>query len=319
LRIFITGGTGFLGSHLIKQLVQAGYDDIRALYRDKQKISQESKITWIEGDILDAPLLEEVMIGVDWVFHCAAVVSFDPRDFKQMYQANAEGTANVVNMALEAGVKKFIHVSSVAAIGRNEKEPIVTEQTKWIRSPLNTHYAESKYQAEQEVWRGAAEGLNVVVVNPGVILGMQSMERGTGRMFNQVNKGLRFYTRGNNGFVDVNDVAKFMILLAESDIIEKRFILVGENLPYKHVFELIAKALHKKAPDIQVTPLIAAIAWRVEWLKSRFSNKRPLITKETAMTSAHSFFYENAQSLAAFQNFKYTPIEKVINEIGKQL
>ena len=277
------------------------------------------KVTWVEGDVLDAPFLENILRGyhIQQIYHCAAVVSFDPRDREEMYRVNVVGTENVVNAALEVGIEKLVYASSIAAIGRVEHEPWVRETNKWQRSPLNSHYAISKYQAEQEVWRGIAEGLTAAMVNPTVILGAQFWEQGTGRLFKQVWEGLRFYTEGSTGYVDVRDVVVFMVKLMASPIDNQRFVLNGENMKYKMMFDKIALIFNKKTASIRVIPLLAQLAWRVEWLKSRFSGRRPLITKETARTSATTFYFDNQKSLSVFPDFTYSDISKTIEETAQ--
>jgi dihydroflavonol-4-reductase len=329
--ILITGATGFVGSYLTRFLVKMGYTRIVAMKRATSRMEMVAevvdKVQWVEGDVLDVPFLDKILRGykITHIFHCAAVVSFNPRNREEMYDINVNGTANLVNAALESGVEKFIHVSSIAAIGRVKNEVQVSETNKWQRSPLNSHYAISKYLGEQEVWRGIAEGLNAAIVNPSVILGSQFWGSGTGKLFEQVWKGLRFYTEGVTGYVDVRDVVRFMVLLMNSEIENlpdglsgKRFLLNGENLPYKILFEHIADVLGKKHATIRVTPFLREVAWRVEWLKSKITGISPLITKETAQTSGTTFYFNNEKSLKSFPTFHYTPIEQTINETGEQ-
>ncbi|MDZ7879988.1 MAG: NAD-dependent epimerase/dehydratase family protein [Saprospiraceae bacterium] len=322
--ILITGATGFVGSYLTRYLVKKGYTNLICMKRASSRMDLVADITdrvkWEEGDVRDMPFLEDILRGyaVKQIFHCAGVVSYDARDREEMYDINAAGTANIVNAALANDIEKLIHVSSIAAIGRVENQNTISENSKWQRSDLNTHYAISKYQAEQEVWRGIAEGLSAAIVNPSVILGAQFWEHGTGKLFQQVWTGLRFYTEGATGYVDVRDVVQFMEKLMVSDIESQRFILNGENWTYKMMFENIADALQKRRATIPVTPFIRQVAWRVEWLRSLVTKKRPLITKETARTSATTFFFKNEKSLAAFLDFKYTPITQIIEETAQQ-
>lgn len=322
--ILITGATGFVGSYLTRFLVKNGYTNIVCMKRATSRMDLVAevadKVTWVEGDVLDVPFLENILRGyhIQQIYHCAAVVSFDPRDREEMYRINVEGTENIVNAALEVGIEKLIYTSSIAAIGRVEHEPWIRETNKWQRSPLNSHYSISKFQAEQEVWRGIAEGLTAAMVNPTVILGSQFWEQGTGRLFKQVWEGLRFYTEGATGYVDVRDVVVFMVKLMESPIENQRFVLNGENMKYKTMFDKIAQIFNKKTASIAVTPLLAQIAWRVEWVKSRFTGRRPLITQETARTSATTFYFDNKKSLAAFSDFKYTDISATIEETAQQ-
>ncbi len=322
--ILITGATGFVGSYLTRFLVKKGYINLVCTKRATSPMDlvadAADRVKWVEGDVRDVPFLAEILekYQIRQIYHCAAIVSFDPRDREEMYEINATGTANIVDAALEYGIEKLVYVSSIAAIGRVEHEKNVSETNKWQRSDLNTHYAISKYQAEQEVWRGMAEGLSVAIVNPSVILGSQFWEHGTGRLFDQVWRGLRFYTEGSTGYVDVRDVVHFMEKLMTSDIDNQRFILNGENWTYKKMFEDIAKILDKKPASIPVTPFLRQVAWRVEWLKSIFTKRRPLITRETARTSATTFFFQNEKSLAAFPDFKYRPIAETIAATAQQ-
>ncbi len=323
-KILVTGATGFIGSHLLRRLLRGGYEgQIVAMKREKSRMDLvadiANKVQWVNGDILDVPFLEDLLRGeaIKKIFHAAAIVSFDPRDRKEMYQINVEGTANIVNLALDFEIEKLVYVSSVAAIGRPAKEPNISEKTKWVQSELNTHYAISKYQAEQEVWRGAAEGLKVAIANPATVLGAQFWGQGTGRMFEQVWNGLRFYTQGVTGFVDVRDVADFLVRLMESPISDERFILSGENMPYKKIFENIAKHLEKPMPSIKINPFLAGLAWRIEWLKSLLNNSRPLVTKETALTAQHQYFYDAEKSLKAFPDFHYRSIAESIAQTAQ--
>jgi dihydroflavonol-4-reductase len=329
--ILITGATGFVGSYLTRLLVKMGHTRIVAMKRSSSRMDMVAevvdKVQWVEGDVMDEPFLEKILRGykITHIFHCAAVVSFNPRNREEMYDINVNGTANLVNAALDSGVEKFIHVSSIAAIGRVKNEIHVSETNKWQRSPLNSHYAISKYLGEQEVWRGIAEGLNAAIVNPSVILGSQLWGSGTGKLFEQVWTGLRFYTEGVTGYVDVRDVVRIMVLLMNSEIEKlpdglsgKRFLLNGENLPFKILFEQIADVLGKKHATIRVTPFLREVAWRVEWLKSKITGISPLITKETAQASGTTFYFNNEKSLKSFPTFQYTPIEKTIQETGKQ-
>jgi dihydroflavonol-4-reductase len=329
--ILITGATGFVGSYLTRYLVTLGFNKIVALKRPTSPMDLVSdvldKVQWVEGDVLDALFLEEILRGyqITHIFHCAAIVSFDPRNRNDMYEINANGTAHLVNAALAFEVKKFIHISSIAAIGRVKNEPHVSETNKWQRSPLNSHYAISKYQGEQEVWRGIAEGLNAAIINPSVIIGSQFWGSGTGKLFQQVWQGLKFYTEGATGYVDVRDVVRFMVLLMASDIEKlpdglsgRRFLLNGGNLAYKTFFEQVAQVLGKKQAHIKVTPFLRELAWRFEWLKGKITGISPLITKETAHASATTFYFNNEKSLKTFPDFHYTPIQQTIKETGEQ-
>ncbi len=320
--ILVTGATGLVGTYLVRALVENGFTNIRALKRKESDLTLladiQHLITWNEGDVLYIDTLEDALEGVEKVYHCAAMVSYDSRDRAALMQVNVEGTANVVNLCLEKNIKKLLHVSSIAAIGKDKNQKIITEKSKWANTPNLTQYAISKYLSEQEVWRGEAEGLDVLIVNPSIILGGGQWGKSSTALFKQVWDGLRFYPVGSTGFVDVRDVARLMIDAMESEVCNERFIVSGENLSFKTVFSLIAKNMNKKEPNIKVTPFLSAIAWRLEWLRSRFTGKKVLITRETAQVSAQNHHFDNQKSIDFFK-FQYTPLEKTIEETCTQL
>ncbi|MCB0558725.1 MAG: NAD-dependent epimerase/dehydratase family protein [Lewinellaceae bacterium] len=320
--ILITGATGFVGSYLLRYLLQQGYRNIRAIRRKSSSMEllgpAADKVEWVEGDIVDPVFVEEAMSGIKWVFHCAAVVSFAPSQARQMRQTNGEGAANIVNAALYEGIDKLLHISSIATLGRVHNNLMLSEKDTWQRSPFNTQYGVSKYMAEQEVWRGMAEGLRVAIVNPSVILGSGKWNEGTPRIFKMAYEGLYFYPEGATGFVDVRDVARFSVQLMESDIEGERFILNAENQTYQSLLNRICHHLDSSPPSRKATSLTRAVAWRLAWLYSRLTGKPPLLTRETANQSGHSFYYENKKSLEAFP-FTYHPIEQTIAETCGQL
>ncbi|RYG47923.1 MAG: NAD-dependent epimerase/dehydratase family protein, partial [Chitinophagaceae bacterium] len=265
-RILITGGTGFLGSYIIKELIEKNYT-VRAIRRSKSIPSYIDadilrKVEWVEGDILDVVSLGEAMQGIDTVIHSAAKVTFDKRDRRSMYQVNVEGTANVVNIALEEGIKRFVHISSVASIGRTADGGMVNEEKKWEESKVNTHYAKSKYQGELEVWRGLSEGLEGVIVNPSTILGYGDWNTSSCSIFKRIHEGFNWYTPGLNGFVDVEDASRAIVALMETDITEQRFIINGDNWLFKKLQDAIATSLSKKKPLREATPRLLDIGWR---------------------------------------------------------
>lgn len=315
-KIFITGATGFIGSYLTRMLVKKGYA-VRALRRKTSQLDMladvANQVEWIEGDVLDIGVLEDAMDGVEEVYHCAAIVSYDPKRYKEMKDINVEGTANVVNIALYRNIRKLVHISSIAAIGHPKKGEAASENTKWKRDKRNTNYSTTKFLSEQEVWRGYAEGLSVAIVNPSVVLGAGRWTNSSVRLFKTIWDGMPFYSRGGNGFVDVRDVARMAIQLMESDIEGERFIANGENWTFKNLFTQIALGLHKKPPSIQVNALIAGIAWRWEWLKGFVTRTSPMITRETAASSARLTKYDNQKSIEML-GFQYTPIETTINQ-----
>jgi dihydroflavonol-4-reductase len=320
--VLVTGGTGFLGSYIIKQLIEKGYA-VRAIRRSSKLPDWISpaifnKVEWVDGDVLDVVSLEDAMEGVDIVIHSAAVVSFIKKDRANMYQVNVEGTANVVNIALEKNVKRLVHISSVAALGRTANGGHVNEEKKWEESNVNTHYAISKFKAELHVWRGMSEGLDAVILNPSTILGYGDWHSSSCAIFKQIHTGFKWYTSGINGFVHVEDVAKASILLMESDITEQRFIVSGDSWPFKKLQDTIADGFGKTKPSRYATPFLLAVAWRIEKLKSLFSGKKPVLTKESARVAQSQTWFENDKLLKALPGFSFTPLEETIREACKK-
>lgn len=328
--ILVTGATGLVGSYLLHSLLSSGRP-VRALLYNKKSIERTrkifdsiggdteqllQKIEWVEGDVLDTGALYEAMKGVKHVYHCAAIVSFDPSDKNLMMKINVEGTANVVNMALEHGVSKLCHVSSIASLGRTATTDIIDEQSEWQNTPYNSRYSKSKYMAEREVWRGSAEGLPVVIVNPSIILGYGHPEKGSTRMFSTIYKRSRFYGKGTNGYVDVRDVVNVMIALMDSDIVNERFVVSGGNFTYKQIFTWIAEGFNKPVPRFVVPDLALEIVWRFEALRTALTGDKPLITRETANTSRHNYYY-STKKLEDALNYKFIPMEQTIKTICK--
>ena len=318
--ILITGASGLVGSHLLTQLVRNG-KKVRAIYRSViPDIDGADKVEWMAADILDVVTLEEVMQGVEQVYHCAAVVSFNPRKKAMMYKVNVEGTANVVNACLVAKVQKLVFVSSVAALGRIRENTTINENMNWSEETSNSEYGKTKYLAELEVWRGIGEGLESVIVNPVIILGAGNWTKGSSELFKSAYDEFPWYTEGTGGFVDVKDVIRAMILLMETKTVSsERFILSGANLSYKELFTRIAICFHKKPPHKKVTPLLAALVWRWEAVKGLITGKDPLLTKETARTAAAKVSFDNRKLQRFFLNFEYTPLEQSLERICREL
>ena len=317
-KILVTGGTGFLGAYIIKALTEKGYT-VRAIRRKNNLpafIPAEifTKTEWVEGDVLDVVSLENAMEGVDAVIHSAALVSFTKKEQKQMYKVNVEGTANVVNIALEKNIKRFVHISSVAALGRKADGGQVNEEKKWEESKVNTHYAKTKYKAELEVWRGISEGLNAVILNPSTILGYGDWNAGSSAIFKKVFGEFKWYPPGVNGFVDVEDVAAATVLLMESTISEERFIISGDNWPFRKLMDTMAVSFGKKKPARQTNPLLLGIAWRAEKLRSFFTGNKPIITKESAKVAHSKTYFDNAKFLKTFPRFSFTPLDQTIQK-----
>lgn len=317
--IFVTGASGLVGSHLIQSLLAKG-KKVRALYRRSvPRFEGSDQCEWIQGDILDPIGLNEALVGVDYVYHCAAIVSFAPGAAAKMIQSNVEGTANVVNACLVQKVKKLLFVSSVAALGRIRETEAIDESMHWTPETSNSVYGQSKYLAELEVWRAMEEGLPTTIVNPVIILGAGDWDNGSSGIFKSAYNEFPWYTNGMSGFVDVLDVVDAMQLLMESDITGQRYVLSGENLHYRSLFNSIAAAFNKRAPYKKVTPFLAGIVWRLEALKGMITGKAPLLTKETAATAQATVRFNNQKFLTAFPAFQYRQLDNTIQRVAEEL
>jgi dihydroflavonol-4-reductase len=327
--ILVTGGTGMLGAHLLMELVNKG-ESIRAIMRDDKSLHKVktifsfyhanfeelySKIEWICADILNIESLEEAFIGIDRVYHVAAIVSFDPRDKYTMINNNVNGTANVVNASLKFGIKKLCHVSSVSALGHGEMNAETNEET--FRNPKDrfSGYSISKFRSELEVWRGITEGLEAVIVNPSIILGPGDWQSGSPSIFLNIAKGLKFYTKGITGYVDVRDVVRSMIGLMESEIHSERFVVSSENLSFRELFNRVAESIGVKKPSIYANLFLLELAWRFEALKSRLTGKPPLVSKDSINTANNSVFFSSKKIIDAL-NFKFTSIDECILSVA---
>lgn len=319
-KILVTGATGFVGAEIVKQLIQQG-EKVKALKRSNSNTTFlkdfEGQFEWVVGDVLDIPSLELAFEDVAYVYHSAAMISFDPAQKYRMFKVNIEGTANMVNMSLSRKVKKFLHVSSISSFGRYEMKEEITEETKWVDNPENTNYAIAKHRSELEVWRAGEEGLNMVITNPSTILGFGDWTQGSSQIFKNVHDEISFYPTGINGFVGLEDVARACIALMKSDISGERFIVSGENLSFKELFRMIAENFGKKVPSKPISPFIQAIGWRFYWLKSKLLGQQPLVTKETALYTSRDYIYQNDKIKKAL-NFDFEPITKVVKRTCKK-
>ncbi len=328
--ILVTGGTGLVGTHLLYHLLQKE-EKVRVLKRPGSSTGGViktfshyrahpeqlfSKIEWVEGDILDIRSLLEAMQGVRRVYHAAAMVSFDPKDSDTLLEVNVTGTAHVVNACLEMGIEKLAYVSSVAALGRAGNQGITDETSEWKFDKSLSAYAISKFEAEREVWRGMAEGLKAVIVNPTIILGPGDFSRGSSRMFQTVFNGLKVYTPGTNGYVDVNDVARALVVLMDSNISGERFILNSENVSYKALFEMMAAALGVPAPRYRAGKFLSGVSWRLMKVYALLSGKSPLITKNTARTANSVYRYSNKKFVQA-TGMSFVPVHASIKQTAR--
>lgn len=331
--IFVTGGTGMVGAHLLYDLVSNG-EKVRALKRPGSNTQRAEKIfayysteyqalfqkiEWVDGDILEKEKLRELLTGADQIYHAAAIVSFDAKDRDTMIHNNSEGTANLVDVALALHIPRFCHVSSVSAIGTPPEGIEANENHPWRNSRDHTAYAESKYRSEMEVWRAVFQGLNVVIVNPSVILGPGDWNTGSSLLFSTVWKGMRFYSKGGTGFVDVRDVTMAMRRLMDDDVWEtcknQRYILNAENIPYRELFGQIADCLKVKRPQYFAGNSLLKLAVCLSGFKSFFTGIRPAITRETAR-SANKLSYYDGSKICREIGFQYTPIKTAITNIS---
>ena len=322
--ILVTGGTGLVGTHLLLQLVRAG-NHVRATYREPgslQRVKQVftyygagaetifGKIDWVAADINDLMALEAAFEGVTHVYHCAALISFDPSEFGLLMKVNKEGTANIVNVCLASGVQKLCYVSSTATVGRPLNGQMATEED-FGRDRHPGVYAISKELAELEVWRGAQEGLAVVIVNPGIILGPGFWDKGSGLLFGMAARGSIFVPPGGTGFVGVSDVVEIMMRLMESTFHNERFILVGENLTYKELLTLIGKEFKRPGPEYTLPGWLLHLLWRADWLRSRLFGGGRKLTKSAVVSLKTPVAYSNTKVTRAI-NYRFAPLDETI-------
>ena len=328
-KVFVTGGTGLLGAHVLQQLTASGVQ-VKALKRGTSSIRTAEKvfaayspepakhwgqIEWVNGDVTDYYSLEEGLEGVDKIFHVAGFISFRRKEHRKLEKINIEGTANLVNAALHLGIKRFVHVSSVTALGHAvEPGELISEKTPWKDSPLNTHYAVTKQAGEREVWRGSEEGLDVLVFHPGLVVGYGDWNTGTGRVVKTLAEGQPFFTEGVNGWVDVRDVARAMIETERNGISAERFILVAENRPLKEAFDELCELLGSRKPYLRAGNGLLKAAAVFESAKCWITRGEPLITTESARTANLKSYYENSK-LQNQTGFRYTPLEDTFREV----
>ncbi len=316
--IFVTGGTGFLGSYILQELVLQG-KPVRALRR---KLSFPfylhpgllEKISWVEGDILDVNGLIENLQGCNQIIHAAGFVSFSPSDKKTLFKINIEGTANLVNAAIECGITDFLHVSSISALGRNENHGLVNEETTWPGNTGQSNYGISKYFGEMEVWRGMGEGLTPLIVNPSTMLGYGNWNESSCGLFKTAYREFPWYMDGSNGFADVEDAARAIVGLMNSGIRNERFIVSAENRTYREIFDWMAAGFGKRHPTRRAGAFLSGLAWRTEKMKSVFTKVKPLVTKESVAIANRQSEYDNTKLLKAIPSFHFRSLENSIFE-----
>ncbi|WP_269221626.1 NAD-dependent epimerase/dehydratase family protein [Flavobacterium sp. IMCC34518] len=325
--VLVTGGTGLVGAHLLIHLLEKG-ENVRAIYRNLESIQKTEalfslykkealyqSIQWQQADILDIPSLENAFDNIVQVYHCAALISFDPKEEDLVRKTNIEGTANIVNFCLHKNIKKLCHVSSIAALGDlAEHEHIITEETEWNPEKPHSDYAISKYGAEMEIWRGQQEGLEVVIVNPGVIIGPGFWNQGSGALFTKVKKGLPFYTKGSTGFIAVADVVSILYQLMESPIHGERFTLISQNIIFKDLLFSIADALKVKRPKYHATPFMINTLSKLDWISSMLFGQKRQLSKASARSSYSTDLYSNEKIKNAL-NIEFIDVPNYIKYI----
>jgi len=313
--VLITGATGFLGSFLATRLVAQGENPV-LLRRSSsttpailQPYEAQGRLNWREGDLLDIFSLERALEGITKVYNCAALVSFDPKDAKQMLRVNVEGTANLMNYSIKAGVRRLLHVSSVAAVGDSAKGKLANENSQWEQNDHTSMYALSKFESQREVWRGEVEGLQVNIVNPSIILGEPDWNHGSGLLFNFVRNRVRVYPPGANAMIWVEDVVDCMQAIMDSDLNGEQFILSAENMTYKAFFDRVAQRLDVPAPTIALKPWMLTLGWRI----SRLFGIRGF-SRDVALGARDVACYDSSKA-AKVLKYSFTPIMQVIDHI----
>jgi nucleoside-diphosphate-sugar epimerase len=325
--ILVTGATGLVGGNLLWQLLQEN-DCVAAIHRPTSQLQPLrtifsfytsnpdeylARIDWRTADVLDVESLQVAMNEVDVVYHCAAVVSLGSSG-DNLLDTNVQGTRNIVEAALQNGIQKLCFVSSIAACGRETGNKPIDENLAWVENPNRSLYTRSKYYSEQEVWRGIEKGLNAVIVNPGVILGVSGSNSGSSQLFTQVQKGLMFYTNGGSGYVDVQDVARAMIQLTNSSISGERFILVGENCCNKDILCWMADGFGKRRPFVGIGKAALLVIGFLSEIIGKLFRFDPLIDRGTARSATNRQYYSSAK-IQKMIGFQFTPIEKTITNV----
>ncbi|WP_224994504.1 SDR family NAD(P)-dependent oxidoreductase [Cesiribacter sp. SM1] len=320
--IFVTGASGLIGTHLVRRLIAEGYK-VRALRRANSNISQlediSAEIDWVEADLLDVSQLHQLLKGCRQVIHCAGMVSFAAKDKDLLYQTNVEGTTALVNSSLAAGIERFIHISSVAAIGRSRRTSVVDEKQKWEKSSLNSWYGETKYLGELEVWRAHTEGMPCIIFNPSTVLGPGPLHRSSTQLFNYVIKKNRFYPPGLMNWVDVRDVVDLtMAALQPTATTGQRYIISAGAVRYELLFRQMADCLGVPPPQIKANSVLTSGAYYLEKIRSRFQQKSPLITKETVKLSNLEIEFNNSKTRKEF-NHTFRSLHETIQWCCKEL
>ena len=319
-RILLTGANGFAGAYILRALFREGYSNIAVCLRAHSDTAMISsfldRVDIFQTSIHDTGGMEEAITGAEIIIHVAGKVSFSSGDKREMMKSNVEGTALLVDLALESNVQKFIHISSVAALGRSASDIQLDEKSNWVKSKLNTYYAISKHQGEMEVWRGVFEGLPAVIINPSTLIGAGYWHKGTCRFFPQVYRGLSHYPVGSNGFTDVRDLADMVCAVLNNPISGERLICNGVNLSYRELFTRMAMFMGVKSANREMSPAWAGLVWRYFHFMEYLTGRPAPVTRETMKTVNHRFAYSNNRSIDNI-GFVYRDFEKTLKESGE--
>lgn len=328
--ILLTGATGLVGHYLLAELIKS-HDDVKALYRTEtkrdraiiriQNLLPEAKqkrlahVIWVKADLTNVPDLKKVFENVTHVYHCAGLVSFNVRDKHRLRKVNIEGTANMVNLALENNVAKFCHLSSVSALGSEPDGRPIHEKSPRNNNKFHSYYDISKYGAEMEVWRGTQEGLRAVIVNPAIIIGAGNWTSGSGQIFKLTAQNFPFRVPRGSGFVSVHDVVSAMAQLMDSPLTNERFIVVNQTLNMAEFTELVAQHLNTEPPKYALKQWMVTILWLVQSVGYVFGGNK-VITRESISEIFESVYFDNSK-LKETLGFKYTPLEDAVKETAK--
>lgn len=322
--VLVTGATGLLGRVIVLELLKRGksvratkrttsnLDEVRKSYRFYTENPDDffSKIQWIDVDFQDIHSLEKALHGIEEVYHTAAWVSFNPKDRKKMYAINIRGTKNLLYACENSGVQKFCHVSSIAVLDGLNEEGELDEDSDFNPKLNHSDYAVSKHYSEMEVWRASAEGLNVVTVNPGIIIGSGNWEQSSGTIFRILEKN-KYTFPGGSAYVDVRDVAKICIELVEKNAFGERFIAVAENVKYFDISTIVREKMGLKKPELIPEIGLKAAGFLgniLGWLipKIRLANSANI-------KSVTSFNKVSNKKILKEIDFKFIPIEESID------
>jgi len=328
--ILVTGGTGLVGSHLLYHLVQKE-GKVRAIHRKTSDLNEVKKvfsyystevesffqkIEWFESDLLDLSSLNDAFLGVNQVYHAAAYISFFPNKFSLLNRVNVEGTANIVNLSLEHGVKKMCYVSSIATLGKPHDSNKIDEETEFDLEEQNSVYSITKRNAELEVWRGTQEGLDAVIVNPGVVFGSGHWNSASGKIMKMIDRGVPYYTSGCIGMIDVQDVAKCMISLMNSDIVNQNYILVSENIKLRELLTQVSKFLYKDPPKKEISKRKMIWFSNLDWVRSKlFRTKRKLL--KVSVNSLFRNYQYDSSKIRKEHNYDFIPYQTTLERVAK--